>query len=415
VLTRFQKSDATTVPRYQVVQPLSRATIDVGSIAGMNPAEFATLVEADVQVVVDRTMTWPVTGASTGYGAHAERGILTRTATTWYLAEGSTAGNFDLFYLVQNPNDTDAAVEVTYLRPSGAPIVKTYTVEKQSRFNIWVDQEGPDLALTDVSAVVRSTNGVPVIVERAMYLTGPGQFFAAGHESAGVTAPATSWFLAEGATGPFFDLFILIANPNAQAASVEARYLLTTGQVITKTYTVNPNSRFNIWVDFEDAALADAAVSTTVRSTNGVPIIVERAMWWPGPSPANWYEAHNSPGSIETGVKWAMAEGELGGASATETYILIANTAATSGTARVTLLFEDGSAPVSRDYQLPPSSRTNVPVALDFPAAAGKRFGATVESLGASPAPIVVERAVYYNAGGVFWSAGTNALATKLQ
>ena len=35
---------------------------------------------------------------------HAERGILTRTATTWYLAEGATFGAFDLFYLVQNPN-----------------------------------------------------------------------------------------------------------------------------------------------------------------------------------------------------------------------------------------------------------------------------------------------------------------------
>ena len=51
----------------------------------------------------------------------------------------------------------------------------------------------------------------------------------------------------------------------------------------------------------------------------------------------------------------------------------------------------------------------------EFPAAAGKVFGAIVESVGATPAQIVVERAVYYNAGGVFWAAGTNALATKLQ
>jgi hypothetical protein len=55
---------------------------------------------------------------------------------------------------------------------------------------------------------------MPVIVERAMYLDRAGQVFAAGHESAGVTAPATDWFLAEGATGTLFDLFILIANPS---------------------------------------------------------------------------------------------------------------------------------------------------------------------------------------------------------
>ncbi len=35
-----------------------------------------------------------------------------------------------------------------------------------------------------------------------------------GHESAGVTAPSTTWFLAEGATGPFFETFILLANPH---------------------------------------------------------------------------------------------------------------------------------------------------------------------------------------------------------
>jgi len=184
--------------------------------------------------------------------------------------------------------------------------------------------------------------------------------------------------------------------------------------VITKTYTAAANSRFNIWVDLEDPALRNAAVSTTITSTNGVPVIVERAMWWPGPTAATWNEAHNSPGSTETGVKWAMGEGELGGSSAAQTYILIANTSPFSGTGRVTLLFE-GAAPVTREFPLDPSSRTNVDVAAAFPGAAGRVFGAVVESVGASPAQIVVERAVYYNAGGVTWAAGTNALATRLQ
>ena len=47
-----------------------------------------------------------------------------------------------------------------------------------------------------------------------MYRSVEGQVFAAGHASAGVTAAATSWFLAEGATGAFFDMFVLLANPN---------------------------------------------------------------------------------------------------------------------------------------------------------------------------------------------------------
>ena len=86
VLTRFQKGDGDDHPRLLGMPPMSRTTIDVETRAGLEAAEFSTLIEADVQVVADRTMTWD----ATGYGSHAERGILTRTATKWYFAEGAT-------------------------------------------------------------------------------------------------------------------------------------------------------------------------------------------------------------------------------------------------------------------------------------------------------------------------------------
>jgi len=38
-----------------------------------------------------------------------------------------------------------------------------------------------------------------------------------------------------------------------------------------------------------------------------------------------------------------------------------------------------------------------------------------VESVGAVPAQIVVERPMYWDANGVTWSAGTNAMATRLR
>ena len=80
----------------------------------------------------------------------------------------------------------------------------------------------------------------------------------------------------------------------------------------------------------------------------------------------------------------------------------------------MTLTFEDGTQ-ATKDIPLEPNSRTNVPTSLDFPAAVGKRFGTVVESLGTTPAQIVVERAMYSNAGGVTWAAGTSALATRLR
>ena len=121
VLTRFQKSNGTTIADYRTIPAMSRATIDVEGLAGLESAEFSTLVEADVQVVVDRTLTWD----ARGYGSHAERGILARTATEWYFAEGATHSGFALFYLIQNPTDQVATVEVRYLRPPpAAPLTK---------------------------------------------------------------------------------------------------------------------------------------------------------------------------------------------------------------------------------------------------------------------------------------------------
>jgi uncharacterized repeat protein (TIGR01451 family) len=408
VLTRFQREDGAVIRRYQVVEAHSRATIVVEQVAGMASASFSTLIEADVPVVADRTMSWD----SSGYGGHAERGTLTRASSIWYLAEGATHGGFDLFYLIQNPGDVATMVEVKFLRQAPrAPVVKQYAVGPQSRFTLHVDAI-PELAADDLSAVVRSTDGTPIVVERAMYMSLPGQSFGAGHNSAGVTAPSTRWFFAEGATGSFFDLFLLLANPSAEAAEVDLDFLLDNGTVVTKHYQIAANSRYTLSVKDADPRLRDAAVSTVVTSANAVPIFVERAMWWPSPV---WYEGHNSPGETTTGTKWGLAEGESGGERSKVTYILVANTSDFAGSARVTLLFEDGTT-AERVIALRPKSRTNVPVDVaSFPTSANRRYGAVIESLGADPAQIVVERAQYWNANGVTWAAGTNALGTKLQ
>jgi hypothetical protein len=416
VQVRFLQPGGAVVSRFVQLPALRRLTLTRADLAQLSSADFSTVIESDQPLAIDRTMSWD----GSGFGSHAENGVAA-PASTWYLAEGSTAGDFTLFYLLQNPNPEAVSVTIRYLRPFGQPpIEQTRTLPPNSRTTIPVDDQGPQLAATDVSASV--TASAPIICERAMYRSTPAQPFAAGHGSAGVVSPALSWFLAEGATGPFFDLFILLANPARQAAVVRVDYLLPDGGVLAKSYTVPAEGRFTIFVDAEELPagsglrpLDNVAVSSTVTSTNGVPIVVERTMWWPSPavSPDYWTEAHNSAGATQTGTRWAVAEGEVGGPNGAETYILIANTSAAAGSARVTLHFEDGPS-VERTVALPARSRTTLGVSTHFPAAANRRFGAIVESLGASPVDIVVERAMYTSPGGAVWAAGTNALATRL-
>src|SRR4029453_3002204 len=104
-------------------------------------------------------------------------------------------------------------------------------------------------------------------------------------------------------------------------------------------YSVPGNSRRTINVQLEDARLAATSVSVRVVSTNGIPFLAERSLWWP-PRQAG-IEAPNAAGATTTGTKWAVADGEAGTLpDDTATFILVANTSASAATVRVTLLFE---------------------------------------------------------------------------
>ncbi len=110
--------------------------------------------------------------------------------------------------------------------------------------------------------------------ERAMYF-GSSPLWKAGHESAGVTAPSTTWFLAEGATGSYFETFVLLANPNPRPVTATLTFLPATGQPVVKTKSIPANGRVTVNIEGEDPSLASAAVATSVSSPE--PIIVERS------------------------------------------------------------------------------------------------------------------------------------------
>ena len=177
---------------------------------GRFASSFSTVIESSQPLVADRVMTW-----GGGYGSHSE------TATAACRRPGSSPRarprRLELFYLLQNPAATPANVSVTYLLPApAAPITLPYTIAAESRLTIPVD-DIPGLEATDVSA--RIVSDVPILVERAMYMdtSNPVQVFGAGHAGSGVTAANPRWFLAEGATGGFFDMSYLIANPSTLA------------------------------------------------------------------------------------------------------------------------------------------------------------------------------------------------------
>ncbi len=409
VLVRFERTDGVVRGQWREMAPWSRQTLVAAAVDGVQDAEFGIRLEADAAVVVDRTLSWD----GSAYGAHAETGVPT-PATRWYFAEGATHSGFDLFYLLLNPANAPIVARLDFLRPGGGTVVThEVPIAAHARATVWVNRLGPELASTDVSAVVSTDALSGLVAERAMYQTRGTQAYAAGHVVTGATVPANRWLLAEGATGPYFDLFLLLANPGEAPAEATLRFLLPSGETVVSSRRLAPRSRETVWVDHEAPALADTAVSVEVTTPAGSPIVVERSMWWPG-GPGTWHEAHASRGATVDGTAWAIADGEADAARNLRTYVLIANVGATDGTARVRVIFEGGGE-AEVLVNLPANSRTNLDVGADVAGAEGLRFGVLVESLGSTPAPLVVERATYWDAAGQRWAAGTNAAATRLR
>lgn len=390
------------VSRAFTLEPLQRRSFDLGvDLSAAMSGGVSTTIESDQPIGAMRDMRWgdPI------YGSTLERAA-PAAARTWYFAEGAT-GAFNEYLLLANPTDDLVDVQIEYLRPTGAPILQQVRVPRFSRLTVPVN-DVPGLAATEVAAIV--TSPVPIVAERATYVSFSDRLFDAGTAGLGATTLSSSWHFAEGATG-FFSTFLLLANPGDLDARVTMTYALADGTTITTSHDVAAHSRKTVDASGEDPALAAAAFSTAVSSTQ--PIATERAMWWGRP----WYEGDVSQGSTETGTVWAVGEGAEGGAADESTFLLVSNAAADPGRVRVTVVFDSGDT-VPREYPLIASARQTIRILDDFPMAADRRFSVLVESLPDDPAaavPLTVEVARYQSASGRFGEGGGAALATRIR
>lgn len=387
--------------RMVTLPPLSHLEGDAASILGGRAASFGVGVTASLPIGVSRSMTW-----NGGIGGHMELATAT-PSTRWYFAEGSTRGPFELFYLLFNPGPSTAQVSVSYLLPAGGTAARFHEIPAGDRLTIWVDQDGAEVAGTDMAAEIVSVNGQPIVAERAMYLAGRSGFVG-GHASLGSRQPRAHWLMAEGATGAYFTTYLTLANPNAAASRVQLNFRRLDGVLVQRFVSVAARSRLTINVAEVDPLLADTAFWTEVIASEALPVVAERVMWWPGPV---WQDGHAATAAPRAASRWLAVGGRHGGMQKHATYVLVANTAATAQTVRVTVLGQLG--PVgSATVEVEALSRFNVDMAAMFPRIEGP-YSVLVEAVG-DAGTLVVEQAMYWDAGGQTWAAGTAGPAKPL-
>lgn len=404
VVMTFLREGGATVVVPRTIPARSRVTVRVEEIEGLESVSASVKVESTnyLPLIVERTMFWD----ASYYGGHTANAVA-QPEKQWTFAEGFQ-GFFDTYLLIANANAAPVTATLTFLRENDTPVSKTVDVAAFQRKTVYAG-DFDELKGRAFGIVVDAT--APVIAERAMYFaTQPGRLWAGGHVNTGIVTPSRSWFHAEGATGSYFSTFILLSNPQTTEAKVDVKFLLADGTVIERPKTLAPQQRVTINPAAEgDPRLENAALSTVVQSD--VPIVSERSMYWEGDVPRGLGEGHNSSGVTETGLRWGLAEGRIGGNRVFDTYILLANPGTTTSKVRVTFLRE-GGAPIEKLYDVPATSRFNIDVKTEVPELVDTSFGADIEVM--NDVPIAVERSLYWNANGAFWAGGTNALATPL-
>jgi subtilisin family serine protease len=347
----------------------SRYTINAADEAEVGPgAAFSTLLESDREVFVERAMYF-------GNGGHGTIGVQ-EPANTWYLAEGFTGAGFSTFILIQNPNDSPATVDVHYFLEGAVPIVRQHEIAANSRFTINTGDEAEVGADTAFSTKIESDQGI--IVERAMY------FGNGGHDTIGLTEPADTWYLAEGYTGQGFSTFLLLQNPNPDPLEVTVSYMLADGSVEVRQHQVAAESRYTISAGDEAEVGEGAVFSTKLEAAQA--FIVERAMYWEG-------GGHSTIGVTSPSTTWDLAEGYTG--DGFSTYILLQNPNPAQATVTVSYLLPGGGTE-QRTHQVPGQSRYTIMAGDEAELGPGVAFSTHLES----DEPIIVERSMYFSAGG---------------
>jgi autotransporter-associated beta strand protein len=403
VTLTFLQEGGGTIVEHRTVPKQARLTVHVDQVAGLENASPSVQIVSDLKLplIAERSMFWD----GSYYGGHTANAVA-KPERKWVFAEGFQ-GFFDTYLLIANANAVETAATVTFLRENDTPVVKTIPIAAFARKTIYAG-DFSELIGRAFGMVVDATQ--PVIAERSMYFASlPNRLWTGGHVNTGVTAPSTSWFHAEGATGGFFNTFILLSNPQTTEAHIDLRFLLEDGTTIVKTKTLPAGQRLTVNPATEgEPRLLNAAVSTIVASD--VAIVSERSMYWPGDA-TPFGEGHNSSGVVATATRWGLAEGRIGAPRNFTTYILLANPSTTAAQVAVTYLRELGAS-VTKTYTVPPTSRFNIDVASAVPELRDESFGARIEVT--NGVPIAVERSLYWDANGIFWAGGTNALATPL-
>ncbi len=315
----------------------------------------------------------PLQGTSCTTGASAP-------SKTWYLAEGFVGADFMEFVHFFNPRAEPASAVTTY-RPEGRePISETYYLPPGSKQTILVNNvTGMPFGVGHGIDVVSTE---PIVVQQSEYFNWANR--RGGTTTMASSAPAKTWYFAEGYTGGLFSTFLLLFNPGDSPTPCHVTYLVEGGPPCFHDFTMAPGSRSTTLVNALPG-MNQQAFSIKVES--GKPVIAQRNIYFDWTGFAYGINGGDSVvGVTNPSNTWYLAEGST--ANYFTEYVLLMNP--TDKLANINVEFATAQGPLAYGCRVAPYSRGTIHVNA-IPGLESADTGAIITS----DVGIVVERAMY--------------------
>lgn len=312
-------------------------------------------------------------------GGHDAVGV-TQGSTAAYFAAGSTALNFFTYLTVLNPGPAQS-LTVRYFTDRGGVITRQHQLAAGSRTTIFVNADaGPGKHL---GAHLSAPD--PFLAERPVYFSAYG-VIDGGYDVVGASSLSTTYYFAEGYTGPGFQEELALLNPGTTDATAQVTYFFNSGRA-PRVVPHRVPARSQLIVAVNDPDEAGGGQEVSIKVVSDQPIAAERPMYFTYFGETGGSDVMGATGLL---TDLNLAEGHVG--QSFDEYLTILNPAAAQ--AATVTYYRTGQSPLVTTVSLAANSRTTVHVNQVL--AAGTDSSVHIHA----GLPILVERPMYFTYQG---------------
>jgi hypothetical protein len=202
-----------------VVPGRSVRFVDIGEVVTRRTQVSATITARTGRVVVDRIQSY---GGQDGIQGLAVSLAEPVAAETWFFPAGVSSEGLSEQFVIYNPSDTEATVDLEVAVDDPAPngSVEPFELDVPRRSAVAIstsDEQWAHVPAVGYSVVVRSLNRVPVVAERTLVARDPAA--APGiATTAGTPLVARTWTIATGDLESAGGRWLNVQNPDPEAS-----------------------------------------------------------------------------------------------------------------------------------------------------------------------------------------------------